>query len=168
VIAPSNDIPDRRLGGSSLGRGGLAVPIVVTVAIAALTNGALATFGLNQPATQHWPSFAPQGPVIGIVWIVLFAGMGAAYGLARSRGAVAGLIVLCLAYPFYTHAIGGHLTELLGNIVTFIYAAWLMSRLRSESRPATLFVGCVAAWIAFATALVIGLVQLNGWATPHG
>jgi tryptophan-rich sensory protein len=26
----------------------------------------------------------------------------------------------------------------------------------------------VAAWIAFATALVIGIVQLNGWATPHG
>jgi hypothetical protein len=28
-------------------------------------------------------------------------------------------------------------------------------------------IGCVAAWIAFATALVIGLVRLNGWATPH-
>jgi len=167
VIAPKNDMSGR-LAARAFGRGGIAVPSIVTVAIAAVTNGALAAFGLNQPATQHWPSFAPQGPVIGIVWIVLFAGMGAAYGLARSRRAVVGLIALCLAYPFYTHAIGGHLTELLGNIVTFVYAAWLMSRLRSESQTATLLVGCVAAWIVFATALVIALVQLNGWATPHG
>ncbi len=145
----------------------LGVPVVVTVAVAAVTNGALAAFGLNQPGTQHWPSFAPQGPVIGVVWIVLFAGMGAAYGLARSRREVAALIVLCLAYPFYTHVIGGHLTELVGNIVTFAYAVWLMTRLRSESTAAMWLVGCVAAWIAFATALVIGLVQLNGWATPH-
>ncbi len=145
----------------------LVVPIVVTVAIAAVTNGALAAFGLNQPGTQHWPSFAPQGPVIGIVWIVLFAGMGAAYGLAPSRRAVVVLIALCLAYPFYTHVIGGHLTELLGNIVTFAYALWLMTRLRSESTAAMWLIGCVAAWVAFATALVIGLVQLNGWATPH-
>jgi len=166
VIAPKNELSGRP-GAPSLGRGGIAMPIIVTVAIAAVTNGALAAFGLNQPNTQHWPSFAPQGPVIGAIWIVLFAGMGAAYGLARSRRAVVGLIALCLAYPFYTHAIGGHLAELLGNIVTFVYAAWLMSRLRSESRAATLFVGCVATWIAFATALVIALIQLNGWATPH-
>jgi tryptophan-rich sensory protein len=145
----------------------LAVPIVVTVAVAAITNGALAAFGLNAAATEHWPSFAPQGPVIGIVWIALFAGMGAAYGLARSQRAVVALIALCLAYPFYTHTIGGHLTELLGNIVTFAYALWLTSRLRSESTAASVLIGCVAAWIAFATALVIGLVQLNGWATPH-
>jgi tryptophan-rich sensory protein len=167
VIAPKNPLPGQPLRAATLGRGKLGVPIALTVAVAALTNGALAAFGLNQPGTQHWPPFAPQGPVIGIVWIILFAGMGAAYGLARSRRAVAGLIALCLAYPFYTHAIGGHLTELLGNIVTFAYALWLMARLRSESRSATLLVGCVAAWIAFATALVIGLVQLNGWATPH-
>jgi tryptophan-rich sensory protein len=168
VIAPNDDNRRPPLGSLSPGFGRLGVPIVVTIAVAAVTNGALAAFGLNQPGTQHWPSFAPRGPVIGAVWIVLFAGMGAAFGLARSRRAVAGLIALCLAYPFYTHAIGGHLTELLGNIATFTYAAWLMTRLRAESRTATLLVGCVAAWIAFATALVIGLVQLNGWATPNG
>ena len=148
-------------------RANLGVPIAVTVAVAAVTNGALAAFGLNQPGTQHWPSFAPQGPAIGMIWIVLFAGMGAAWGLVRSRRAVTVLITLCLAYPFYTHAIGGRLIELLGNIVTFVYAAWLIARLRSESRAAAMLIGCVAAWIAFATALVIGLVQLNGWATPH-
>jgi len=137
--------------------------IALSVGIAAVTNGALAWLGLNAPV-EHWPGFAPRGPVIGIVWIVLFAGMGAAYWHAHSRPAVAGLIALCLAYPFYTHAFHNHLAELIGNLVTFAYAAWLAARLRTESATAAWLVGTVAAWIAVATALVIALVQLNGWA----
>ncbi len=167
MIAPNEGKPRQHFRVTSSTPGKLGLPIVVTVAIAAVTNGALAVFKLNQPAPERWPSFAPQGPVIGVVWIALFAGMGAAYGSARSRRAVAVLIALCLAYPFYTYAIGGHGIELLGNLVTFAYALWLTMRLRSESSLASILVGCVAVWIAFATALVIGLVQLNGWATPH-
>ncbi len=167
MIASQKDESRQSAGIGPRGGAKLIVPIVLTVVLAAATNGALAALGLNASSAQHWPSFAPRGPVIGIIWIVLFAGMGAAWGLVRSRRAVGMLIALCLAYPFYTHAIGGHLTELLGNLVTFGYCVWLMMRLRSESRPATLLIGCVAVWIAFATALVIGLVQLNGWATPH-
>jgi len=68
----------------------LVVTILVTVAVAAITNGALAAFGLNRPNNQLWPSFAPPGATIGLVWIVLFAGMGAALALtaqsAPSRG----------------------------------------------------------------------------------
>jgi tryptophan-rich sensory protein len=143
----------------------LPVTIAITVAVAAVTNGALAAFGLNQPNAQRWPAFAPPGPAIGIVWIVLFAGMGAALWYARSKREVAALIVLCLAYPFYTHAAGGHLTELIGNVVTFVYATWLVLRLRAESAIAAVCVALVGAWIAFATALVIALVRLNGWST---
>lgn len=135
------------------------------MAIAAITNAALQAFGINQPAHQLWPSFAPKGPVIGIVWIVLFAGMGGAWWLAPQRRAVATLIVLCLAYPFYTHLLGNHAVELIGNIVTFAYALWLALQLRPHAPTAALLVSAVAIWIAFATALVIGLVQLNGWAT---
>ncbi len=91
--------------------------------------------------------------------------MGAALWLATSRRAIVGLIALCLAYPFYTHVIGNHATELIGNLITFVYCAWLITVVRSESRLAALLIAAVAAWIIFATALVIGLVQLNGWAT---
>ena len=116
---------------AKIDRRGLATSIIVTVAIAAVTNGALAAFGLNRPSNQIWPSFAPPGPAIGVIWIVLFAGMGAAFWLAPTRRrAIAGLIVLCLAYPFYTHMIGGHLTEFVGNIVTFAYAIWLAIEVR--------------------------------------
>ena len=150
-------------------RRGLIASIGASVVAAVVVNGSLAAFGLNAPFPKHWPAFAPQGPVIGIIWVLLFGAMGAAawdarrFGLAR---AVTGLIVLCLAYPFYTHLIPGHATELAGNIVSFCYALWLIVRLRRSgaARAATL-IGLVALWIAFATALVIGLIQLNGWPT---
>lgn len=139
--------------------------IVATVAIAAITNGLLAVFHLNQTHNRFWPSFAPPGATIGVIWIVLFAGMGAALWLAPKRRAVAVLIALCLAYPFYTHALGGHLIELIGNLVTLAYATGLALALRRAAPLAATFVAAVAAWIVFATILVLGLVQLNGWAT---
>ncbi len=116
---------------------------------------------------QRWPGFAPHGAAIGAIWVLLFAAMGAARFLApRAQArAVTGLIVLCLAYPFYTHLLRGHATELAGNIVTFVYATWLIGRLRASAPAAALLVGIVALWIAFATVLVVALVQLNGWAT---
>jgi tryptophan-rich sensory protein len=155
-------------------RRSLGLNIIATLAVAVATNGALAAFGLNRPAAEHWPAFAPPGHSIGAVWVVLFAGMGAARGLAHEidtrRGttlarAVTGLICLCLAYPFYTHAIGGHLTELIGNLITLGYATWLVVQLRRTSIVAAALIGLVAGWVTFATVLVVALVQLNGWAT---
>jgi tryptophan-rich sensory protein len=137
--------------------------IAVSVGIAAITNGLLAVFGLNRVRSEHWPAFAPPGPVIGIVWIALFAGMGAAYALAPQKRSIAILIALCLAYPFYTHLAGGHVAELAGNVVTFAYAVWLMAKLRASSPAATLLVALVAAWIAFATLLVVALGNADGW-----
>lgn len=143
-------------------RRSLVTAVLGTVAIAAITNGSLAALHLNAPRAIHWPAFAPPGAVIGIVWIVLFAGMGAALALASERRSVAILIGLCLAYPFYTHLIPGHATELIGNLVTLAYALWLTFALRRTPLAATC-IAAVAAWIIFATALVIALVQLNGW-----
>lgn len=133
--------------------------------MAALTNAALALFGLNRRESERWPNFAPPGHTIGLVWIALFAGLGAALWLAPERRTVAVLLALCLAYPFYTHVAGGHAIELAGNGVTFGYAVWLALGLRSRAPAAALLVACVAAWVAFATVLVIALVRLNGWAT---
>lgn len=155
-------------------RYGVLASIVVTLLLAVVTNGILATFGLNRPATERWPSFAPPGPAIGAIWVVLFAGMGAARGLALTATsavartdarAIAGLIVGCLAYPFYTHFIGGHATELIGNVVTFGYAVWLTLRLRLRTPLAAALIGIVAGWVAFATVLVLALIELNGWGT---
>lgn len=140
-----------------------------------MTNAALAAFGLNRRDAEIWPSFAPPGHSIGIIWIALFALMGASRWLVvRGHGSasvadarwVTTLIALCLAYPFYTHFIGGHAIELIGNVVTFAVAATLAIRLRARAQTlAAAFVGVVAAWVAFATVLVFALVKLNGWHT---
>jgi tryptophan-rich sensory protein len=152
----------------------LFASIALTVVVAGLFFGILAALHLNAPVPARWPSFAPPGPVIGIIWIVLFAAMGAARYLAATSGrtsarndawAVVGLLALCLAYPLYTHFISGHATELAGNAISFVYALWLVARLRGPSPIAAALIGVVAIWIAFATALVFALIQLNGWAT---
>jgi tryptophan-rich sensory protein len=152
-------------------RRGLAANIATTVAIAVIANGTLALFGLARRPHQIWPAFAPPGPAIGAVWVVLFGAMGAArWSVARRRSpraksdarAIDALIAICLAYPFYTHAVGGHAIELAGNIVTFAVAITIAIRLR-ETVVAAACVGAVALWVAFATVLVGALVALNGW-----
>ncbi len=152
-------------------RGTLVANVATPVAIAALANGALAAFGLLRPESERWPAFAPPGHTIGAIWVVLFVAMGVArWSLLRSREATANssvrvldvLIVMCLAYPFYTHVIGGHAIELVGNVATFALAVWLALRVRRD-RAATMLVATVALWIAFATVLVAELVRLNGW-----
>jgi tryptophan-rich sensory protein len=142
--------------------------------VAGLFFGILAALHLNAPVPARWPSFAPPGPAIGAIWIVLFAAMGAARYLAATSGrptaradawAVVGLLAICLAYPLYTHLISGHATELVGNAISFAYALWLVARLRGPAPIGAALVVLVAAWIAFATVLVIALIRLNGWAT---
>jgi tryptophan-rich sensory protein len=168
----ATDGPSNRAG--SIRPWPLLASIAVTVVVAGLFFGILSALHLNAPVPARWPSFAPPGPAIGAIWIVLFAAMGAARYLAATSGrtsartdswAVVGLLALCLAYPLYTHLISGHATELVGNTISFIYALWLVARLRGPSPVAAAFIGVVAAWIAFATVLVFALIQLNGWST---
>lgn len=155
-------------------RASLLVHIVVPVLIAGATDALLRSLGWNQPAGEVWPDFAPRGGAIGAIWVVLFACMGAAGwlvarsarpGTQRRANLIGGLIVVCLAYPFYTHFIRGHGTELAGNIVSFALAATIVRRIRRDSRVAAALIGLVAAWIVFATVLVFALVRLNGWQT---
>jgi len=169
VVTVPKPSPRERVAG-----GPLLVSIAVTVAVAAMLYGAIAAFGLNKTVPQRWPSFAPPRAAIGGIWVILFAAIGAArYLAAKSKAAssrgdakgVVGLMLLCLAYPLYTHAVAGHATELAGNVVSLAYAAWLIARLRAPAPIAAWLVGLVAVWIVFATALVFGLIQLNGWAT---
>lgn len=154
-------------------RRGLVATVLLTVGVAAVTNGTLAAFGLNRRDTEIWPAFAPPGHSIGLIWVALFALMGFAYwyvarraGEASSleaRGIVA-LIVMCLAYPFYTHVVGGHAIELVGNVGTLALAGTLAVRLRTLPAAAA-SIGAVALWVVFATVLVVALISLNGWRT---
>ncbi len=152
----------------------LIATIVLVVLVAGATDAIIRALGWNQPPGELWPSFAPRGAVIGAIWVVLFGCMGGAAWLAGQRQSsrpadaanvrlIASLMIACLAYPFYTHFVPGHRTELAGNVVTFALAGTIASRLWDRSRTAALLVGLVAAWIVFATVLVFALAGLNGW-----
>jgi tryptophan-rich sensory protein len=145
--------------------------IAVPVIIAGVTDATLRSLGWNQPRGEVWPDFAPRGGTIGAIWVVLFACMGAARylvarsGSGRDAASIIALIATCLAYPFYTHLLHGHLTELIGNLVSLTLATAIAIRIWNDSRIATLLIALVAAWIVFATVLVFALVRLNGWST---
>jgi tryptophan-rich sensory protein len=152
----------------------LSASVAAVVVIAGVTDAAIRAVGWNQPPGEIWPDFAPRGRAIGLIWVGLFGGMGAAHwlvarsarsGAARSADAIAVLIAACLSYPFYTHFIHGHATELAGNVVTFVLATGIAIRTRHHSRLGAVLIGVVAAWIVFATVLVLALIRLNGWGT---
>ncbi len=156
------------------GRAQLLLNVAVTVALAGVTDTLIRALGWNQPRGEAWPSFAPRGGTIGAIWVVLFAGMGAARRLVATSGFagaqsrarfITGLIAVCLAYPFYTHFIHGHQIELIGNVGSFALAVTIVVQVRRDSVLAASFIGLTAAWIAAATVLVFALVRLNGWAT---
>jgi tryptophan-rich sensory protein len=95
-------------------RGGLACCIAAAVSLAALCNLLIALAGWNGndglivPAGWEWVD-----PIVGYVWLGLFAGMGTAAWLVYSSGRptavrdgrlVVGLIAVCFLYPVYTLA----------------------------------------------------------------
>ena len=141
--------------------------ILTPVLLALATNGLIFALGWTQPDHDVQPGWAPPGYVIGIVWTVLFACMGAARWQAVSAqdagGArlMTGLIVLCLAYPFYTAGLQDRMAGLAGISVTFIVAALGSLRLWGSSRPAALLLLPLLGWLIFAAVLIVEVQRLN-------
>ncbi len=154
-MPPSQSL--RRPGESRLG---LAANMGLAVGLAGLGNGIIALFGLHAPSSgQVAPSFAPPGLIIGVIWTVLFAAMGAARWLTLHDGSalgransrlVTGLILICFAYPYYTLGFNNTTIGMIGSLVTMALAALLAWRLDRQSRLAALLVSGTALWCAYA------------------
>lgn len=135
------------------------------VAVALLLNGLIFSLGWNdtgvtRQATLPW--FAPPGWVIGAIWTLLFAGMGAADALLSARLPGAGrarllgrvLAADCLAYPFYALATDSVWAGLVGNVGTALLAAVAAVTAYHHRRRAALALGLVALWSTYATSIV--------------
>jgi tryptophan-rich sensory protein len=100
--------------------------------------------------------------VIGIVWVFLFAAMGAARWLVASREDGRGkgslpvllLVLFCASYPLYTLALSSLTLGLIGNAATALFALWVAARVRPVSRLAAGLVTAPAVWVAFASYLI--------------
>lgn len=136
----------------------LIANIAWAVGVAVITNVIVFANGWNTGPNEARPSLAPPGYVIGIIWTVLFACMGAARFLVRSTRLahwIVGLIAFCLAYPFYTSGLESNAIAMAGNLATIALAAWIALRARSISPRASALIGAVAAWVCYASAITL-------------
>lgn len=149
----------------------LAANIAAAVGIALLGNGIVFALGWSGEAPDKIvPSFQPPGWAIGVVWTALFAAMGAARwaatrgGRAQSRRDarwVAGLILACFAYPYYTLGLRSAEIGLAGAVATMIFVAVIAWRLVPRSPLAAALILPTAAWCGFASLLLLRTLQLN-------
>ncbi|MEM6676810.1 MAG: TspO/MBR family protein [Pseudomonadota bacterium] len=119
------------------------------------------------------PDWAPPGPLIGAVWLVLFAMHGAARGLlgsipgaaaGRARLAVTVLVAHNVAYAVYAlpFVVETRLPLLLGNLTAITLCAYAAGLAWPISRPAALLLLPMIAWVFFATVLLSGIIALEG------
>ena len=146
---------------------GLWASMLAAAAAAIAINGIIVAAGwFNRPeALSQRSPLLPSDAVIGSVWIVLFAGMGAARWQAlRSGGpnagklaaSIVGFMVWCLAYPFLTDGLRSPALGLLVNGVTLGLNAAICLVLLKNVRRAAILMLLPIAWVAFAS---VGLLQ---------
>lgn len=122
--------------------------------------------------SRHWnrdgaaaPSFLkPPGWLVGGVWVVLFILMGQSVRLIRrvppnkSKPLVRliiGLMLLCLAYPFYTGGLKYNGIGLAGNLVLLGLTACIIFRARPLSPGCA---GClfpILLWLIYASVITL-------------
>lgn len=107
------------------------VYILTPVLLAIITNGIIYGLGWNDTnnyTTNDTYSLLPPGWMIGMIWIIIFGFLGKILQLTvKSRDYVSLvlisiLIIICLAYPFYTNGLKMNNISLLGDTITLIYA----------------------------------------------
>jgi tryptophan-rich sensory protein len=144
-----------------------ALNVAAPVALALATNGLIFTLGWNAPDHDRQPWFAPPGYVVGMVWTVLFGCMGAARwraveaGDRRDRILIDVLIVLCLAYPFYTAGLQDRMAGLAGIVVTGLLALVIVLHAWRPARGAALLLLPLLGWLWFAGILILSINRLN-------
>lgn len=143
----------------------LGANLAVFVGAPLLLNGLIFGLGWNRPRAKA--AGIPPGWVVGSLWLLLFAGMGAARwelasatSLFRDRRTewISLLAFLCLLYPLYTEGLRDDRIGLGGNIVTAVTAFAALGRVSQRSASAGILVLPTCVWLtyaAFATARAI-------------
>ncbi len=141
-------------------RSGLWLNMAAAVGLALVCNALVFGFGWNQTASRATPAYAPPGYLVGIVWTLLFAAMGAARWHVLTRMTplrfrharlIVWLILFCAAYTFYGLAPESRIPGFIGNLVTIPFGAWVAWMVRGSSPQAALLVGLVPLWVIYAT-----------------
>lgn len=136
------------------GRRGLLANAGAFTATCLATNGLIFGLGWNAGSSAGTAPLIPPGPVVGVVWTMLFAGMGAArWAYLRDAGergwqvyVPTALAAMCLAFPFYTAGLSDERVGYVGTVVTFGATIAATAVLWGRSRLAGALILPTAIW----------------------
>ncbi len=142
-------------------RRGLIQLLVISLGITTVINGILFTFNINQSVTQPIKTEYPLLPsswMIGLIWTILIGFMAYTQWLlikkTRDRimlSMVPILFLNCVLYPLYSQGFTNDFNQLIGNLFTITFAAFITGRIRSISALGSNLMLMVTLWALFAT-----------------
>lgn len=99
--------------------------IIIPVLLAIITNATIYLLGWNSKGNEN--ELLPPGWMIGMIWIVIFGFLGKFLQIAiKSNDSVtimllSVLILICLAYPFYTNGLKRNVQSVTYDFIILIY-----------------------------------------------
>ena len=142
-------------------RRGLIQLFVISLGITTVINGILFTFNINQSVTQpikpEYP-LLPSSWMIGLIWTVLIGFMAYTQWLlikkTRDRALfflVPILFLNCVLYPLYSQGFTNDFNQLVGNLFTIAFAAYITGRIRNITTLGSNLILIVTLWGLYAT-----------------
>lgn len=142
-------------------RRGLIQLLFISLSIATVINGIIFTFNINQSVTQpikpEYP-LLPSSWMIGLIWTVLIGFMAYTQWLlikkTRDRALLSIVPILffnCVLYPLYSQGFTNDFNQLIGNLFTITFAAFITGRIRSITKLGSNLMLMVTLWSLFAT-----------------
>ena len=142
-------------------RRGLIQLLVISIGITTVINGILFTFNINQSVTQPIKTEYPLLPsswMIGLIWTILIGFMAYTQWLlikkSRDRSLLSIVPILflnCVLYPLYSQGFTNDFNQLIGNLFTITFAAFITGRIRSITKLGSNLMLMVTLWSLFAT-----------------
>ncbi len=142
-------------------RRGLIQLLVISLGITTVINGILFTFNINQSVTQPIKTEYPLLPsswMIGLIWMILIGFMAYTQWLLIKKtrdqimlSMVPILFLNCVLYPLYSQGFTNDFNQLIGNLFTITFAAFITGRIRSISALGSNLMLMVTLWALFAT-----------------
>ena len=142
-------------------RRGLIQLFVISLGITTVINGILFTFNINQSVTQpikpEYP-LLPSSWMIGLIWTVLIGFMAYTQWLLIKKTRDRKLLFLvpllflnCVLYPLYSQGFTNDFNQLVGNLFTIAFAAYITGRIRNITTLGSNLILIVTLWGLYAT-----------------